>query len=1274
MEILIEDLPFTATRWEVKHAFGEILHNPPFYDPCSSNRPENIHVYLEESTNCLPNNGKGSVILSNRALGQDFFRWATKRGSPGVCVGGRRLFLKMKGGSLSKSNKAKVRELLKTPYVQPLDEQNRLQRLDEISAVVVKLDTIQFGVYFRRDGDPNTANRTFSAEHEISREDTVSGELIYNYNRKEFIVESGNPVTDDNTDLIIIEIRNIKKTAYGKDDNGQYYVCMELWHPPRFEQQTQFRAYTNDRKKDKKHFRQRLPHLGGLHEFVTPYAYQLRLLLLAPQSHDERHDELKKLKLLCEAAELAPHRSQIEVEQRDFFHPDRLATAREWMSRFAWPIRFQLEALLSNSLVTTRDLYHLSVHIEDLVNKRPALAVDFLRRLSTRLLTRGSSETVVDCFRVALETEAADSAALSDGDKGPDFLGSVKSAHAVVTPSRVLLAGPYDTQSNRIVRRYYEYREYFIRVEFREENKMTLRWPKEVNAASLIEGRFGDILKNGLDVAGRRFYFLGWSMSGLGEHTTWFMAEFDHPTEGRVTAERIRQGLGDFTKCQKIPSKYAARLAQAFSSTSPSVRIRYDQVEEIPDLGEKYKHTDGQGTISSALADLIWGAMVEERPARGKLLLKPSAVGYKGMVVVDDTLEGVAMRLRPSMCKYEVTNYEEAEIEIAKPFIKPGTARLCRPLVAVLEDLGVEKQAFLDVQNHAMKDVVEAQDTLFNVAKKLIQRYGLGDAFGLRWTLEHLARSGVVMRGNDPVGRFLLDSDFIRGIVKYAQTYALREFKYETRIPLDEAYQLVGVVDEGPAWVAAGRENVYCLADGEIFACVQYPDKEEMHYLKGNVSISRSPHIHPGDVQLVRAIGKPPADKECFFRNIKNVVVMPSTGERSLASCLAGGDVDGDEFLIIRDPTLLPKIMSQPNDYEAAKPKLLDHPSTVDDICDFFMKYMQFDVVGLVASQHLKIAVQTWGSSSTQQDGVFDERCMKLVDLCSQAVDYPKQGVHVETDAMPQPYTKIKPDWSQTQDETGRPGDFYESSRALGVLFRSIKIKDLHASAPPPRSHTEPLLPHPSYEKTKPLGDNVSRALRPALIPHLQHRAERHDADELAALEPLFRHYARELAYVCLAHAPGEGADARLSEEEVVLGVILGRCPDPRWRKSRAYRMREHAGQLVRDVRQRARGLAAPRFVRGKGKGGEVEEGPTREEVVTALRRGWAAWDFGLRYRETFGARSFGLIGLGVVCEMVEGLERMDGKEAGVSREDEEVAAADEPEESRVDGPDANIV
>ena len=56
--------------------------------------------------------------------------------------------------------------------------------------------------------------------------------------------------------------------------------------------------------------------------------------------------------------------------------------------------------------------------------------------------------------------------------------------HAITT-TRVLLEGPYDTQSNRVIRRYWEYRDYFLRVEFREENRMAFRWPIEVRGTAL---------------------------------------------------------------------------------------------------------------------------------------------------------------------------------------------------------------------------------------------------------------------------------------------------------------------------------------------------------------------------------------------------------------------------------------------------------------------------------------------------------------------------------------------------------------------------------------------------------------------------------------------------------------------------------------------------------------------------------------------------------------------------------------------------------------------
>lgn len=160
-----------------------------------------------------------------------------------------------------------------------------------------------------------------------------------------------------------------------------------------------------------------------------------------------------------------------------------------------------------------------------------------------------------------------------------------------------------------------------------------------MNGKSLIEKRFGDILKKGFEIAGRHFRFLGYSMSGLREHSTWFMSEFDHPVDGHVTVDGIHQDLGTFKSCINIPSKYAARIALAFSGTHPSVKITREQWDDdLKDLGQKpYEHTDGQGIISIGLRDMIWDVLVEAWPDKAHLVLKPTAVSVKTLVQMRQT-------------------------------------------------------------------------------------------------------------------------------------------------------------------------------------------------------------------------------------------------------------------------------------------------------------------------------------------------------------------------------------------------------------------------------------------------------------------------------------------------------------------------------------------------------------------------------------------------------------------------------------------------------------
>lgn len=87
-------------------------------------------------------------------------------------------------------------------------------------------------------------------------------------------------------------------------------------------------------------------------------------------------------------------------------------------------------------------------------------------------------------------------------------------------------------------------------------------------------------------MAGRVYQFLAYSQSSLKDGTVWFVSPFSH--NGMVvTAESIRNQLGDFSKIITQPAGYAARLSQAFSATSPSVRLKPSESILVPDIERK---------------------------------------------------------------------------------------------------------------------------------------------------------------------------------------------------------------------------------------------------------------------------------------------------------------------------------------------------------------------------------------------------------------------------------------------------------------------------------------------------------------------------------------------------------------------------------------------------------------------------------------------------------------------------------------------------------------
>lgn len=173
------------------------------------------------------------------------------------------------------------------------------------------------------------------------------------------------------------------------------------------------------------------------------------------------------------------------------------------------------------------------------------------------------------------------------------------------------------------------------------------------------------------------------------------------------------------------------------------------------------------------------------------------------------------------------------------------------------------------------------------------------------------------------------------------------------------------------------------LEEGQIYCSTH--NETGPRLLTGDVVITRSPALHPGDVQTVKAVDVPAGNK---LRDLHNVVVFSSKGERDLPSQLSGGDLDGDLYNVIYDDSLYPRRLSEPADYPIATPIDIGRPVDRSDMTNFFVQFMENDNLGLIATLHQILADQS-------PNGTFDPLCVKVAGMHSTAVDFSKTGIPV---------------------------------------------------------------------------------------------------------------------------------------------------------------------------------------------------------------------------------------------------------------------------------------
>lgn len=349
-----------------------------------------------------------------------------------------------------------------------------------------------------------------------------------------------------------------------------------------------------------------------------------------------------------------------------------------------------------------------------------------------------------------------------------------------------------------------------------------------------------------------------------------------------------------------------------------------------------------------------------------------------------------------------------------------------------------------------------------------------------------------------------------------------------------------------------------------------------------------------------------------------HVLIRDMPGERSLPQSLGGGDLDGDLYNLIMAHDLFPDETMLPGAYPTVEPQCLPagRTSTIDDIADFVINFINNDYLGQIAMQNLYIADQS-------PKGSKDPDCILLAELASQAVDFAKSGIPADTNRIPRLHRREKPDWSAGETSTRDSENFYKSTRALGVLYRGVELPKLGHRArkrdKEGRKDKAPIdaLVHLSLDSTGDDGDTdmqdeITSLVRPQVERHMSLASNSTATHEMITSQ--FRAFGSRLQYICANHSLSKQP---LTEEECWAGTIVAKSARPRERQELQSRMREQSTLLVNTIRNE---LSEP------------------EEAEEWLLRTWVAWKVSRHARDAFGARSYGYIALGSMFEALKEL------------------------------------
>ncbi|KZT73373.1 hypothetical protein DAEQUDRAFT_721969 [Daedalea quercina L-15889] len=430
----------------------------------------------------------------------------------------------------------------------------------------------------------------------------------------------------------------------------------------------------------------------------------------------------------------------------------------------------------------------------------------------------------------------------------------------------------------------------------------------------------------------------------------------DYERDGNSAVDRGRMSLEDFVRWHnpmetnrgQPVTKWVTRFELGLSDTVPALEFQGEGIDMLfiddkvaPHDGKKAPAekilTDGCGFMNwAALASIARALKYNRFPTA----VQGRIAGSKGVWMLHprdrspDATPKIWIRPSQQKIKHKTLHAAHRIFELVAPPRVSAPSRLSRHTIMVLshncvrdEDIIALMAAGVDAEVRALSSFDDphllraAVAEVGRILPARLQRLASGSGrvlgLGRGWgqdeedeegDLEHGGPLSVVDRNEhsgDPVkvherayemlaaGFRPLENDILfrslRDIVGYRIAELIRE--YHMTVPKSAEAFIVpdpyGVLKPGQIHFKASEDLKDPL------------DGPSPNLITGNVLIYRNPARLPADIQKVTAIAHP------ILSDYTDVIVLPVTGHRSLASLLAGGDYDGDTCVCVYDELIV---------------------------------------------------------------------------------------------------------------------------------------------------------------------------------------------------------------------------------------------------------------------------------------------------------------------------------------------------------------------------------